>query len=193
MHRIMVVERNYAHGFYINKGGYGYVYRCPLHGQQGRNKNFKIFVHFSGFFHRQTWDLRHHILLQQGANHNVISYNAIEEPWQSYNDMAFHASYAYFNLIEVSPLVQFTQKALLQRVPGKYFLRRLCRQFVHILDFERGGRILNNDVDMMTLIKMISTPRVLGTSGFATKCKIAYSPQTRRKIRQLSVTLFTTT
>jgi hypothetical protein len=82
-----VVESNYVHDTWNHTtGGYGYGY--GLVGSTGcRISNNK------------STRLRHHIILQIGANYNVASYNSIEECYD-YNDMALHASYAYMNLFE---------------------------------------------------------------------------------------------
>ncbi|KAK0213565.1 hypothetical protein IW262DRAFT_1466877 [Armillaria fumosa] len=76
----MVVERNYVHGFYINKGGYGYGFNVHLSTGLRVTDN-------------KTWDLRHHILLQQGANHN----RNLGSPTTTWRSMPHDA---YFNLIE---------------------------------------------------------------------------------------------
>lgn len=82
-----IIESNYVHDcFEPTTDGYGYGYGlsactgCRISDNKSAN-------------------LRHQIILQQGANYNVVSYNSIETP-TDYNDLAFHASYAYMNLIE---------------------------------------------------------------------------------------------
>ena len=88
-----VLESNYVHDCFIHTtGGYGYGY--GLVGSTGcRISNNK------------STRLRHHIILQIGANYNVVSYNSIEVCYD-YNDMALHSAYAYMNLFEGNMLTE---------------------------------------------------------------------------------------
>jgi autotransporter-associated beta strand protein len=80
-----VIESNYVHDCWVhNTGGYGYGF--TLVSSTGcRLSNNK------------TTNLRHHYVIS--GCHNVVSYNSVEVCYD-YNDVAFHASYAYMNLIE---------------------------------------------------------------------------------------------
>lgn len=89
--RDIVFERNKVHeklSQYSGMNGFGYGIAL-----QGGTTNCRV-------TDNKTWNVRHHIMLQQGANHNVVSYNSNESTWMDYNDMALHATYAYQNLFE---------------------------------------------------------------------------------------------
>jgi autotransporter-associated beta strand protein len=82
-----VMESNYVHDCFVQTtGGYGYGF--GLVGSTGCRIS-----------HNKSTRLRHHIILQIGANHNVVSYNSIETCYD-YNDLALHAAYSYLNLFE---------------------------------------------------------------------------------------------
>ncbi|MCC6817869.1 MAG: right-handed parallel beta-helix repeat-containing protein [Bacteroidia bacterium] len=90
------IERNYFHHSF-GYGGGGRGYGVVL--QMGAYKNL---VQNNQFFH-----LRHSILLQSGANNNVISYNYSKEPFVTDNiftdaggDLVCHGNYVYRNLFE---------------------------------------------------------------------------------------------
>jgi len=88
-----VIESNYIHDCFVPKtGGYGYGF--GLVGSTGCRIS-----------HNKSTRLRHHIILQIGANHNVASYNSIEVCYD-YNDVALHAAYAYMNLFEGNMLTE---------------------------------------------------------------------------------------
>lgn len=80
-----VVESNYVHDCWVhNTGGYGYG--VTLVSSTGcRISNNKM------------TNLRHHFVLS--GCHNVVSYNSIEVCYD-YNDIGFHAAWAYMNLVE---------------------------------------------------------------------------------------------
>jgi autotransporter-associated beta strand protein len=80
-----VIESNYVHDCWVqNTGGYGYG--ITLVSSTGcRISNNKLSK------------LRHHFILS--GCHNVVSYNSVEVCYD-YNDIGFHAAYAYMNLVE---------------------------------------------------------------------------------------------
>jgi hypothetical protein len=82
-----VVESNFCH-FTFQPTVNGYGYGISLTASTGCRVSANKCAY-----------LRHNIILSQGANFNVISYNSIENP-TDYNDLALHASYAYMNLME---------------------------------------------------------------------------------------------
>jgi hypothetical protein len=82
-----VVTNNYVHDCWKPRTG-GYGYGLSLVTSTG-----------CLISNNKTSRLRHQIILQTGANHNVVSYNDVEAPTH-YNDIALHATYAYFNLFE---------------------------------------------------------------------------------------------
>ncbi|MCR2805429.1 golvesin C-terminal-like domain-containing protein [Paenibacillus soyae] len=84
----VVIERNKLHESLYIQYSYGYGVNLGMGTTGSRVTDNKL------------WNLRHQIILQSGANHNVVSYNSVEETYQSYNDVALHATYAYMNLFE---------------------------------------------------------------------------------------------
>ncbi len=82
-----VIVGNYIHDCWIhNTGGYGYGYNL-------------VATTGCRITNNKAARLRHEIIVSIGANHNVISYNSSEAPWD-YNDVALHAVFAYMNLFE---------------------------------------------------------------------------------------------
>jgi len=86
----VVIERNKISGSAGNNflGGRGYGIQLQLSTTKARVTDNKL------------WNLRHHILLQKGANHNVVSYNSLETPENNADWLCLHGYYAHNNLIE---------------------------------------------------------------------------------------------
>ncbi len=87
--RNIVAARNKVHDSYdYGEGGHGYgivANYCTTNARISDNK---------------LWTLRHHILLQKGANHCVISYNSLETSYMNGDCMPLHGDFSNNNLFE---------------------------------------------------------------------------------------------
>lgn len=88
----VVVENNLIHhAFGYGVGGYGYGIQLDSYATRNRISNNKL------------WELRHHIILDRGANRNVISYNYAGPNYRHDGgaaDLDLHGNWAYGNLFE---------------------------------------------------------------------------------------------
>lgn len=87
--RNVIAERNKVHhSFEYGEGGHGYGIVANYATTNARITDNKL------------WNLRHHILLQKGANHSVISYNSLEDIMNNSYSLPLHGHFSHNNLIE---------------------------------------------------------------------------------------------
>ncbi|WP_309381340.1 hypothetical protein [Cerasicoccus frondis] len=91
----VIAEENDVHDSFLYDGGYGYGIVANLCTTKARISNNKL------------WNLRHHVLLQKGANHCVISYNSLEPDFiNNTNSLCLHGHFPHNNLMEGNMLHQ---------------------------------------------------------------------------------------
>ena len=87
--RNVFFSRNRFHSAF-DYGGGGNGYGIAFGGNSTR-----IYV-----FDNKAWNLRHHIILANSANHAVVAYNSTDSPNGTKNDIIVHGSSAHNNLFE---------------------------------------------------------------------------------------------
>lgn len=85
--RMFIEGNNISHSFDYGAGGHGYGVRLL-------NNTAHSFV-VNNKFH----NLRHAIVMQTGANHNVIAYNSVDFN-RTYDNILLHGNYSHNNLFE---------------------------------------------------------------------------------------------
>lgn len=99
----IVIERNKVHGGYGAADNYGpnpTGLPSSFHGGRGYGILVQMATTKARVTDNKLWDLRHHIILQKGANHCVISYNSLEAPEHNGDALCFHGFYTHNNLVE---------------------------------------------------------------------------------------------
>lgn len=138
--RDVLVQNNEVHDYYGAGGGNGSGIMVS-----GGSTN----VHL---YQNRGWNLRHHFLLGEGANHCVVAYNKAEPAYDAYGDINIHHGVAaHNNLLEGNDGVECTIDGVGITQRAAYwntFFRNHCRRVVGNQQADtRSTNVIANETD----------------------------------------------